>query len=238
MSDEEAAHIHAHLLETEGWSSDRAKFAPGQLDELLRLVEGKVPPEQLNHLRTYLSNTFADAVSIQRIGKPMGKKPATHVRDVIDALVSDLRRVQSRLERLDPLLRRYLDFRVTSLSVRVTSDEGSPSIDSVVDELGERITLLITICERAKPETQAGTETGWAFSATKLAELLVSATGEKLGRSYNARKNAEDAWHLGFFQRFAEIVQEQLGPEAGPQSWGSNSFSGIWRTACESTNHG
>ena len=224
---------HGRLFVAEGWVEERPALRPEELDELIGLVQSRVPATSAELLVRHLPLIFAEAVGLQSIGKPKGKKPATHIRDEIEALVRDLAAAQERLASLDPLMLRYLEAEVTNHNAGVLVEENSPSLDQLREELLDRIGVLVAIGERVKPITRRAGETGWGVTARALVRLIGAATGSHLGRSYDAAKGVDTSWHLQVFKRFVAMVNERVSEELQTRSWGSAPFASVWRRACE-----
>jgi hypothetical protein len=203
---------------------------------LLGLVRAKFSVANFDLLRTHLPRAFAQAIAAQRIERPAGKKPATHIRDEIDRFLKDIRAAQGRLTTLDPQLAQLLDFELTSRDAGGAMGDGALSAHALTSELADRIATFMDILEQVKPEPKRSGEAVWTSTALGLACLLRDATGRRLTRSYDKAKGVDAYWSLEFFERFTDLVQEHVPEELRSSSWGKAAFSNIWRDALEQAN--
>lgn len=212
--------ILTQVTPREGWTGDQQ----AAIAELCAMVVARYPDAELTALRWRLGPLLTKSVGLVAVGKLEGKKPATIIRDEIEAL-RDMppNAAVEKLQDIHPVLRDRLDLRL---------EAEDPEVDRPVDpELGsyeraaQRYALVMLPDPNVLPQPRRGTENPWATVAELVAELLADVTGREPKRTFShhttatTAAGADSGWPLTFFRRFAALAVPSTEPPRLDRVW-------------------
>jgi hypothetical protein len=212
-------HILPQVTPTEGWTRDWRPV----IDELSEIVVERYPDANLEVLRQRLAPLLTKTVDMVEVGQPGGKKPATFIRDQIEALrdIPPAEAVKA-LQHPHPTLRNYLDLKSEAQNSKI-DQPADPELGSI-ERAAKRYALVEDLDDDVQPQPRRGTENPWATVADQVLELLTDVIGEEPKRSWDDYAQADTGWSLEFFRRFAELAIHRDKPIR---------LDKVWRNALE-----